>query len=89
MGKIDAQRIDFSLPDSPDQPVFVLRASKDQSANIIEFRDAEGRIACGIGPDGNLLNVVESRPPAGHYRVKNLYVDRDTGKLVVEFDDGS
>lgn len=30
-----------------------------------------------------------SVPPPGDYEVKNVYVDSDTGKLAVEFDDGA
>lgn len=31
--------------------------------------------------------AVKSDPPSGKYKVFNLYVDPDSGKLVVEFDD--
>ncbi len=39
---------------------------------------------------GNYINInagnIESNPPAGHYKVTNLYVDSATGKLQVEYD---
>ena len=31
-------------------------------------------------------NKVSSIPPKGKYQVTNLYVDPDTGKLVIEYD---
>jgi len=31
--------------------------------------------------------AIKSDPPTGSYKVTNLYVDPDSGKLVVEFDD--
>lgn len=31
--------------------------------------------------------TVESLPPTGKFKVVNLYVDPDTGKCVVEYDD--
>ena len=34
-----------------------------------------------------VTNQVATNPPAGEYRVTNLYVNPDTGKLEVEFDD--
>jgi len=40
----------------------------------------------GIGGDLWRKESV-SYPPAGHFRVTNLYVDKDTRKLVVEYDD--
>ena len=33
------------------------------------------------------VNVIISDPPSGKYRVINLYVDPDTGKLTVKYDD--
>ena len=34
-----------------------------------------------------IKNQVETNPPAGKYRVTNLYVDPVTGRLEVEYDD--
>jgi len=32
-------------------------------------------------------NVVASAPPPGKCKVTNIYVDPDTGKLVIKYDD--
>ena len=32
---------------------------------------------------------IESVPPAGHFKVKNIYVNAVTGKLVVNYDNTS
>ena len=34
-----------------------------------------------------VTNFVLSSPPSGYCKVKNLYVDPGTGKVVVEYDD--
>ena len=33
------------------------------------------------------LSSLVSRPPSGHYKVVNLYVNKDTGKVIVEYED--
>jgi len=35
----------------------------------------------------NIEGIIPSDPPAGKLQVKNLYVDPDTGKLEVEYED--
>lgn len=41
-----------------------------------------------VGQDSQLwpINIINSCPPKGQYRVINLYVDAQTNKLVVDFD---
>lgn len=36
-----------------------------------------------------LRTNIESNPPRGMYRVTNLYIDPSTGKLTIEYDDGT
>lgn len=33
------------------------------------------------------LSSLTSQPPSGHFKVVNLYVNKDTGKVIVEYDD--
>ncbi len=93
MGKIDAQPIDTQIERDPHRPLMVFHASTGQDGNLVEFRNAQGEKVLTIDPAGavhNLTNpALRSMPPPGHFRVTNLYVDSGTGKLVVEYDDGS
>ena len=38
-------------------------------------------------PSGESSVVIVSVPPNGKYKVTNIYVDPDTGRTVVEYDD--
>ena len=49
-----------------------------KETDCMYMRDLSGK---WIKRDG-----IKSTPPSGKYRVTNLYVDPDTGKLTVEFD---
>jgi len=57
-----------------DQPINVLIIEKDP-------------IICNIQGNVGSEGIV-SVPPLGKLKVKNLYVDPDTGKLKVDYDDG-
>ena len=37
--------------------------------------------------DEMIANKPSSNPPQGSYKVKNFWVDAETGRLVVEYDD--
>lgn len=39
------------------------------------------------GSSVNLEDYIETDPTQGKYKVKNLYVDPDTGRLTVEYED--
>jgi len=46
-------------------------------------------MAWTIDPEtGKLVRVdIPTEPPPGHYKVVNIFVNKDTGKLVIYFDD--
>jgi hypothetical protein len=56
------------------------KSQKCQDAQLNLFIIDEGKKIDIGGP-------VISDPPAGHYRVTNMYVDCNTGKLVIEYSD--
>jgi hypothetical protein len=59
---------------------------EEQSINI-SIEEGEV-IVCDITGDIGSGAVV-SIPPSNKLSVKNLYVDPDTGKLMIEYDDGN
>lgn len=73
-------------------PLFV-QAGDPNGEFAIECRDAEGNLIFGVAPNGEVTlasgHLVTSKPPPGSLPVKNLYFNPVTGKMVVEYDDGS
>lgn len=61
MGKIDAQRIDNSIPDAPDRPLFVLTAAREQTGNLVEFRDPEAVVVLAIRADGKVIGSATTK----------------------------
>ena len=63
-------------------------------SDVLTIRGKVARVTRGgistcynIGEDGELWPAgVTSNPPVGHCQVTNLYVDKNTGKLMVEWD---
>lgn len=94
MGRIVAQTIDYVARDRLDRATLRLCALPEETGNLIECWGRDGQLAMAVDPDGKVeINgsgkIVPSNPPSGHHRVTNLYVDSGSGKLVVEYDDGS
>jgi hypothetical protein len=60
------------------------------AGNITLLKDNQGRTTAQyiIDSQSNYWPVatLNSTPPSGHFKVKNLYVDSTTGKLVVEYE---
>ena len=42
----------------------------------------------GVSPTSEEIGALKSSPPDGYYLVTNFYVDPQTGKLWVDYDDG-
>jgi hypothetical protein len=57
------------------------------SAMTVGLSDEEANVGNGI-PDGKRQIIVglPSNPPPGHYKVINIYVDSQTGKLVIQYE---
>lgn len=36
----------------------------------------------------SVIDKVDSKPPVGKWKVSNIFVDPETGRLTVEYDDG-
>lgn len=51
--------------------------------------DREANVGNGY-PDGRrqiiIIEGLPSNPPLGHYKVINIYVDSQTGKLVIQYE---
>ena len=55
---------------------------------ILKRNIATGDLITGSDQGLTENDILHSAPPEGKCKVKNLYVDPATGKLVVEYDDG-
>jgi hypothetical protein len=77
-------RADEKLTINGNSVIVHRRGSKSDQTYYI---DSDG----GIWPDPDniwpkSLGIIKSNPPKGKYRVTNLYVDPDTGRLEIEYD---
>lgn len=94
MGKISADSISYDYGQPGHRVTLILHASNDQTEDLYQCRNKRGEVVVSIDPEGNFQaknckELVHSVPPEGFYRVTNLFVNPETGKLEVEYDDGS